>query len=221
MQDYIVDVRRDWTVLDALVFIRETIDPTLICDHVCGNGICGSCAMLVNLRPALACRTLILPLPFSITLHPLPFFNMLGDLSVDTSVYFATDRSRSAFWIHSNLKDEIEHYRNIRFDNNTMLRIHELERCIECGCCIASCPTAELNAGFAGPYTLLTVSRFLLDPRDHRPVKDWYTVYGTDNGIFGCTSVLACDAVCPKGIPLAAALSRVRKQLLFAGVRKK
>jgi fumarate reductase iron-sulfur subunit len=72
------------TLFIALSEIREKLDPSLQFDFVCRAGICGSCAMLVNGRPALACRTLTQDLDAEFTLAPLPVFELVGDLSVDT-----------------------------------------------------------------------------------------------------------------------------------------
>jgi fumarate reductase iron-sulfur subunit len=62
------------TLFIALNKIRETLDPGLQFDFACRSAICGSCGMLVNGRPALACRTLTSDLPEEITLYPLPAF---------------------------------------------------------------------------------------------------------------------------------------------------
>ena len=72
------------TLFIALNEIREHQDPTLQFDFVCRAGICGSCAMMVNGKPRLACRTLVTELPTESTLTPLPFFELIGDLSVNT-----------------------------------------------------------------------------------------------------------------------------------------
>ena len=72
------------TLFIALNEIRQRQDPSLQFDFVCRAGICGSCAMLVNGKPSLACRTLTKDLPDTINLAPLPGFELIGDLSVNT-----------------------------------------------------------------------------------------------------------------------------------------
>ena len=76
------------TLYIALNLIREKHDPSLQFDFACRSAICGSCAMMVNGRPALACRTLTSDLPEKIYLYPLPVFQLIGDLSVDTGTWF-------------------------------------------------------------------------------------------------------------------------------------
>ncbi|HSJ98273.1 MAG TPA: 2Fe-2S iron-sulfur cluster-binding protein, partial [Myxococcota bacterium] len=49
-------------VLDALLYVREHLDPSLGFRYSCRAGMCGSCAVVVNGREALACQTAIGPL---------------------------------------------------------------------------------------------------------------------------------------------------------------
>ncbi len=76
------------TLVIALTRIREEKDPSLQFDFCCRAGICGSCAMMINGRPSLACNTLTKDLPGHIVLMPLPVFKLIGDLSVDTGTWF-------------------------------------------------------------------------------------------------------------------------------------
>jgi fumarate reductase iron-sulfur subunit len=84
MQTYHLDEAVGMTLFIALNEIREKQDPSLQFDFVCRAGICGSCAMMVNGRPTLACRTLTRDVGPEITLAPLPVFELIGDLSVNT-----------------------------------------------------------------------------------------------------------------------------------------
>ncbi len=84
MQTFLLEEAEAMTLFIALNEIRENQDPTLQFDFVCRAGICGSCGMLINGRPGLACRTLTKDLPSDITLLPLPVFELIGDLSVNT-----------------------------------------------------------------------------------------------------------------------------------------
>jgi succinate dehydrogenase/fumarate reductase-like Fe-S protein len=89
------------TLFMALNEIRETQDPSLQFDFVCRAGICGSCAMLINGKPALACRTLTKNLDAEFTLAPLPFFELIGDLSVDTGKWMRGMSERLQAWVHT------------------------------------------------------------------------------------------------------------------------
>ena len=70
MQSYVLDETEGMTVFVALNRIREEQDGSLIFDFVCRAAICGSCAMLINGKPKLACKTLTKDLPKRVTLVP-------------------------------------------------------------------------------------------------------------------------------------------------------
>ena len=162
------------TLFIALNEIREKQDPSLQFDFVCRAGICGSCAMVINGRPTLACRTLTKNLGPEITLAPLPFFELIGDLSVDTGKWMRGMSERLQGWLH--MKDPNPDLRRIeeRMDPDLADRIYELDRCIECGCCVAACGTARMRKDFVGAVGLNRVARFRLDPRDTRTDDDYY-----------------------------------------------
>ena len=156
------------TLFIALNEIREKLDASLQFDFVCRAGICGSCAMVINGRPTLACRTLTKNLPAEITLAPLPFFELIGDLSVDTGKWMRGMSERLEGWLH--MKDPNPDLTRIeeRMDPDLADKIYELDRCIECGCCVAACGTARMREDFVGAVGLNRVARFRLDPRDTR-----------------------------------------------------
>jgi len=80
MQTYEIDEAENMTLFIALMEIREKQDPSLQFDFVCRAGICGSCGMMINGSPTLACRTLTKDLGTEISLAPLPVFELIGDL---------------------------------------------------------------------------------------------------------------------------------------------
>ncbi len=185
----------------ALNAIREQHDPSLQFDFACRSAICGSCGMLVNGRPALACKTLTSSLPETIRLHPLPVFKLVGDLSVDTGVWFREMVERTEAWIHAEQSFDPEAIEE-RMPDEVAQAIYEGDRCIECGCCIAACGVANVDDQFLGAAGLNRVTRFALDPRDKRGDGDWFEVVATDKGVFGCIGLMACEDMCPKELPL-------------------
>src|SRR5665811_819708 len=88
MQEYQLEETMGMSLFIALNRLREELDPTLMFDFVCRAAICGSCAMLINGRPRLACKTLAKNMPSRITMMPLPVFKLIGDLCVDTGTWF-------------------------------------------------------------------------------------------------------------------------------------
>ncbi|MGE4298222.1 MAG: fumarate reductase iron-sulfur subunit [Desulfovibrionaceae bacterium] len=219
MQSFFVNEYDSMTLFIALTQIREEQDPTLKVDFCCRAGICGSCAMVINGRPGLACHTQTKDLPSEITLHPLPVFKLLGDLSVDTGTWFRDVGTRIEAWVHGNDEAFDAKAEEMRMENDLANEIFELDRCIECGCCIAACGTARMREDFLGAASIARIARFYIDPRDQRVEDAYYDVIGTDQGVFGCMGLLGCEDVCPKRLPLQNQLGMMRRMLALNSVR--
>ena len=208
------------TLFIALNEIRATLDPSLAFDFVCRAGICGSCGMVIDGRPGLACRTLTRDLPRDITLAPLPAFELIADLSVNTGKWMRGMSERLETWVHS-LEQEPDLRRlEARMDPDLADEVYELDRCIECGCCVAACGTARMREDFVGAVALNRVARFRLDPRDTRTDADFYELIGNDDGVFGCMSLLACHDLCPKDLPLGTQIAYMRRKMVSMGWRR-
>jgi succinate dehydrogenase iron-sulfur subunit len=217
MQTYEIEEAEGMTLFIALNEIREKQEPSLQFDFVCRAGICGSCGMLINGRPALACRTLTKNLKPEISLAPLPGFELLADLSVNTGKWMHGMSERLEAWVHMK-KPEIDLGRlEERMEPELAQKIYELDRCIECGCCIAGCGTVRMREDFVGAVGLNKIARFRLDPRDQRGDEDFYELIGDDNGVFGCMSLLGCHDVCPKNLPLATQIAFLRRKMVSVG----
>jgi fumarate reductase iron-sulfur subunit len=218
LQTFEVEQSDGMTLFMALGEIQEKQDPSLQFDFVCRAGICGSCAMVVNGRPTLACRTLTRDVGPEITLAPLPFFELIGDLSVNTGKWMRSLSERLEAWCHLEEK-KIDLTRiETPMDPELADQIFELDRCIECGCCVAACGTARMRQDFVGAIGINKIARFRLDPRDMRTDADYYDVIGDDDGVFGCMSLLGCEDVCPKDLPLQTQLAFIRRKMVREGV---
>ena len=203
----------------ALNRIREEQDPGLQFDFACRSAICGSCGMLVNGRPALACRTLTAQLPDTIRLYPLPVFRLIGDLSVDTGTWFRQMAERTEAWVHQQLPFDPD-AAEARMSDDVAQRIYASDRCIECGCCVASCGVANIDKEFLAAAGLNRIARFMLDPRDTRDAAEWFDVVAGDSGVFGCLGMMACEDVCPKQLPLLEVHAYLRRRMLAAGLAR-
>lgn len=219
METFLLPEIPSMTLFIALNQIREEQDPSLQFDFCCRAGICGSCGMLVNGRPGLACKTQTKDLPDDITLLPLPVFKLVGDLSVDTGTWFREMYSKVESWIHTD-KEFDPAAQEERMDNAQAEAIYELERCIECGCCVAGCGTARMRKDFLGAVALNRMARFVIDPRDERTDQEYFEIIGTDEGIFGCMGLLGCEDVCPKGLPLQDQLGFLRRKMGFTAIKR-
>lgn len=221
MQQYEIDEAENMTLFIVLNELREQQDPSLQFDFVCRAGICGSCAMLVNGQPGLACRTLTTSLDSEITLAPLPVFELIADLSVNTGNWMRTMSERMEAWIHGDEKERDIRQMEAPMDPDEADAIYELERCIECGCCVAACGTARMRDDFVGAVAINKLARFRLDPRDKRTDQDFYELIGTDEGVFGCMSLLACNDFCPKELPLQTQIAFLRRKMLKSGLQRR
>jgi len=216
MKTYEIREAPGMTLFIALNDIRQHIDNSLKFDFVCRAGICGSCAMLINGRPGLACSTLTSKMDAEITLAPLPSFELIGDLSVYTGNWMRGLNERLETWIHT---QETRDFNQIeeRMEPELADEIYELDRCIECGCCVAGCGTMQMNENFAAAVGLNKIARYQLDPRDKRSDEDYYELVGDENGVFGCMTLLGCEDVCPKELPLQSKIAYLRRQMVKIG----
>jgi hypothetical protein len=81
-------------VLDALIKIKNEIDPTLTFRRSCREGICGSCSMNMDGRNGLACTTAIADIKGEVRITPLPHLDVVKDLVPDRAL--AEDRDPGA-----------------------------------------------------------------------------------------------------------------------------
>ncbi|MES9905946.1 MAG: fumarate reductase iron-sulfur subunit [Sedimenticola sp.] len=183
----------------------------------CCSGVCGSCGMIINGRPGLACRTLTDTLPGEITLLPLPTFELIADLSVNTGKWMGAMNRRLENWVHLNREPDLDRL-EAPMEPEQAEAIYEMDRCIECGCCITACGTAIMRDGFIGAVGINKVARFRADPRDQRGDDDYYRVVGDDDGVFGCMSLLGCQDICPKELSLQTQIAFIRRKMAMKGL---
>ena len=219
MQSFFLEETPNMTLFIVLNRLREEQDNSLMFDFCCRAGICGSCAMVINGKPGLACQTQVSKLPDKVVLLPLPVFKLIGDLSVDTGSWFREMYQKTESWVHTN-KVFDQDQQEERMENSVAEEIYELERCLECGCCVAACTTARLRPDFMGAAALNRIARFAVDPRDQRTDADYFELIGNDYGIFGCMGLLACEDVCPKNLPLQNQLGFLRRRMGITAIKQ-
>ncbi len=220
LETFEIEEAAGMTLYVALTEIRESMDASVNFDFVCRAGICGSCGMMINGQPGLACRTLTASLPADITLLPLPVFELISDLSVNTGKWMRNMAERIETWAHG-VDPEVDVGKlEDRMEPELAQEIYELERCIECGCCVAACGTAHMREDFVGAVGMNKMARFRLDPRDDRTDAEFYELVGNDDGVFGCLTLLGCVDVCPKDLPLAGQIAFMRRRMLKTGLKR-
>jgi len=219
METFDIEEAEGMTLFIALNEIRERYDSSLKFDFVCRAGICGSCSMLVNGKPTLACRTLTSKMGPNISLAPLPLFELIGDLSVFTGKWMSGMSDRLETWIHEKEVEELKFNKiEEKMEPELADEIYELDRCVECGCCVAGCGTIQMKEDFVGAVGLNKVARYQLDPRDKRDTEEYYELIGNEDGVFGCMTLLGCEDVCPKDLPLQNKIAYLRRMMVKAAL---
>jgi len=213
IQAYPLAEESGMTLFTALHRIRDEQDPSLAFDFSCRSAMCGSCGMLVNGRPRLACRTMTRDLPAVIQLMPMPVFRLVRDLSVDTGVWFQAMNGRIEGWLCEAHPFDPAAPED-RMDQATVDAVYQADRCIECGLCVAGCATVAMRPDFLGPAGLNRIARFILDPRDVRGAAD-FSVLSSSEGVFGCLGLLGCHDYCPKDLPLRERFAYLRRSLAW------
>ena len=210
LDEYEVDMERCGPmVLDALIKIKNEIDPTLSFRRSCREGICGSCSMNINGRNTLACTCGIEQLKGDIRIYPLPHMPVVRDLVTDLSGFY---RQYAAVepWLQ-NGSNEPERERLQRKEERA--RLNGLEDCILCACCSTSCPSYWWNPDkYLGPAALLQAWRWLADSRDQATaerldhLEDAFRLYR-------CHTIMNCTQTCPKGLNPALAIAEIKKMV--------
>jgi succinate dehydrogenase / fumarate reductase iron-sulfur subunit len=150
-------------VLDALLYIKNNIDPTLTLRRSCREGICGSCAMNIDGTNTLACTKGMEEIKGTVKVYPLPHMPVVKDLVPDLSNFYAQHRSIEP-WLKTVSPTPAKEWKQSHEDR---LKLDGLYECILCACCSTSCPSYWWNGDrYLGPAVLLQAYRWLIDSRD-------------------------------------------------------
>lgn len=190
--------------LDALMFIKNDLDPTLTFRRSCREGICGSCSMNVNGTNTLAC---LKPIEGKeINIYPLPHMRVLKDLVPDLSEFYEQYKSIEP-WLKSSTKAKKEQ----RQSPSDRKKLDGLYECVLCACCSTSCPSYWWNGDkFLGPAILLQAYRFIVDSRDNNK-KERLKSLEDKFKLYRCHTIMNCTKTCPKNLNPAKAISEIKK----------
>lgn len=203
LKAYQVPYDNQTSLLDALGFIKDQLEPGLSYRWSCRMAICGSCGMMVNNKPSLACKTFLRDYSGHMRIEPLANFPIERDLVVDLSHFIESLESIKPYII-DNKAPEGERTKQTPAQ---LEKFRTFSMCINCGLCYAACPQFGLNPEFIGPAALTLAHRYNLDSRDHGKAERMKLING-DNGAWGCTFVGFCSEVCPKNVDPAAAVNQ-------------
>jgi len=212
---YPVPVREGMTVLDGLHYIKDNLDPTLAWRYSCRMGICGSCGMLLNGQPSLACNTQILHIASTnLAVGPLPNFQIIRDLVPDLFSMFDKHRLLKPYILRKN-EAEINDPTGEFYQSPEQLEHYlQFTYCIKCGCCMGACPTLATDARYLGPMPLTAAQRYNTDTRDEGR-RERNALTGASDGAFRCHYAGECSRACPKGVDPARALQLLKRRLVL------
>lgn len=198
-------------VLDAIIHIKNKIDPTLTFRRSCREGICGSCAMNIGGTNTLACTKAIEDFKGDIKIYPLPHMQVVKDLVPDMTNFYAQHAAVKP-WIRTESPPPPDKER--RQSPEEREKLDGLYECIMCACCSTSCPSYWWNSDrYLGPATLLQAYRWIADSRDEAKgerldeLEDPFRVYR-------CHTIMNCTNTCPKGLNPAKAIAEIKKELV-------
>ena len=217
-EDFLLEWHGDGTVADLLKLISA--DPKLangratspvIWENGCGDGECGSCAMLINGKPLLACRADLSDFPPApIILEPLMKFPVIRDLWVDRSAVFESLK-RAEVWIEADGCNDIPPCPEVPPD--AARRAYEFGRCIHCGICLEVCPGFNATSHYVGAASIASSAAYQELQPDSDNTKRLQRALMQPGGITGCGSAMNCVKLCPQEIPLTSAIAMVNQRI--------
>ena len=191
-------------MLDALNHVKENIDPTLSYRWSCHMAVCGSCGMMINREPRLACKSFLRDYQGVIRVEPLAHFPVERDLVTVIDDFVAKLKRVKPYLIPKEQKAlEDGEYRQTPAE---LKRYKQFTLCINCMLCYAACPQYGLNPKFLGPGIIALLHRYNLDSRDAGEQQRMPLV-NSEDGVFNCTAVGYCPEVCPKLVDPAKAVN--------------
>ena len=226
IQDYQLEVAPHVSILDCLLRIKRTIDPSLAFRYSCGHGMCGSDAVAINGIPRLLCltkvsvaltdKTVETTEPSTITVAALPAFPVVRDLIADLDPMLTQIRDLKPYLQASgalrttpsgaiNIFEYLQHPEELEaFD--------QLTNCIACGVCEGACPIYVQGTPFVGPAAAVAAGRFIFDSRDGK-TEERLRALDDSAGIWPCKGLQLCTQRCPRGINVSGAIWTIMKAI--------
>ncbi len=197
-------------VLDALVWIKNTIDPTLTFRRSCREGVCGSCAMNIDGNNHLACLTSIDNIKVDVRVYPLNSMAVVKDLVVDLAPAFAQYRLIEP-WLKADTPPPPDGGRPQSPQERA--RLDGYWECILCFCCTGGCPSSWWNADrYLGPAVLLNAHRWIIDSRD-KAFEERLDALHDSFRLYRCYTIMNCTDTCPKGLNPGKAIALIKQAM--------
>ncbi len=222
IETYTLEVEPENTVLECLNRIKWELDGTLAFRKNCRNTICGSCAMRINGRSALACKENIgselarFPQKSDaktpeITIAPMGNMPVIKDLVVDMKSFWENLEAVEPY-VSTSARDIPE--REFLQTPEERSRLDQTGNCILCGACYSECNAREVNPDFVGPHALAKAQRMVVDSRDEETEARLEKYNQGTQGVWGCTRCYMCNAVCPMEVAPLDQIGKIKQQIL-------
>jgi succinate dehydrogenase / fumarate reductase iron-sulfur subunit len=213
-QKYEVEVNLNDRLLDILMHVKRTMDPSLGLRKSCAHGVCGSDAMVINGEERLACKTLIKDVAEKegavVRIEPLRTLPIQRDLMVDQTKFFQNYRQIKPYLIN---EDEVREKEQIQSQEERK-SIDSATKCILCASCYSACPVIqEENPEYIGPAAIVQATRFINDSRD-KGLEERFSDLDYPDGIWPCKSYFKCTQVCPRNIEVTQLINATKKKII-------
>lgn len=212
-EDFSVDLDDKRSVLDGILQVKDRVDGSVAIRCSCRAGICGSCAVRINGKPELACRThldeaLATATDGTIVVEPMGNMPVLKDLIVDMdAVHWKKIRRVTPWLLPAGEVPEREYL----VAPEAMIDVTQTMACIQCGACVSDCLSMEVDPLFIGPAALAKAYRFVGDPRDGSTEERLRDLSEDQHGLYDCTHCFNCIEACPKGVAPMSQIMRLRR----------
>lgn len=198
-------------VLDALLKIKNEIDPTLTFRRSCREGICGSCAMNIDGKNTLACLAFIDKNSESSKINPLPHMYVIKDLVPDLTNFYEQYKSIKP-WLQTKGDHDLDHGEHLQSEVDRK-KLDGMYECILCACCSTACPSYWWNSDkYLGPAVLMQAYRWIEDSRDELTAERLEQLDDPFK-LYRCHTIMNCSKTCPKGLNPGKAVAHIKKQI--------
>ncbi|MGC8479313.1 MAG: succinate dehydrogenase/fumarate reductase iron-sulfur subunit [Candidatus Micrarchaeia archaeon] len=218
-----VDVNNFSSVLDALLEVKEKQDNTLSIRYSCRMGICGSCGMVIDGKPSLACETNFIELCKDkkvVKVEPMESHPILKDLVTDFTEFIDKHKEVEPHLVRNNKIEQMSGRSPYEQSSAQINEFLPYSYCIMCGLCMDACPVVNTNKEFIGPQALSQAYRYYKDSRDQ--MESRITIVDKLTGLWGCEFAGACSKACPKGVDPASAIQLLKAATAeeYLGIKK-
>src|ERR687886_835684 len=212
--EHTIDLEPHRSVLEGILQAKARFDGSIGIRCSCRAAICGSCGVRINGQPGLACHT-HLDLAQEggrdgvIEVEPMGNMPVIKDLIVDMDAVHWKKIQRVTPWL---INREPIPEREYIVPHENMVDVTQSMACIQCGACVASCLSLEVDPLFVGPAALAKAYRFVGDPRDSQQFERLKDLAEDPHGIYDCTHCFKCIEACPKGVAPMNQIMRLRRR---------